>query len=378
LDETIAPASVQICATPGEALGILERTRVDAVVADAGDAASEVAEMLHTVYEKWPDTVRILLSEQTDLANVLQSVNRGHVMKFLCKPCLPDELRQAVRRSIEYRAMRMQNTQLNRTLASRNRELQEFNHRLEVEMRERDHGLEVTARKLEQALAGIVNTFLDFMDYCEFDQLGEHSRRVSKITARFAKALGLDEEDSITIETAGLLHDVGKLAAGMKWQNNYREEEKQILIRRHPSAGATLLRKFPGFELIAELVERHHENFDGSGFPSGIAGEKIPLGGRILAIADLCEHLENSSKKGFVSSETIASELQKVAGSRLDPELCKKFVESVLLPAKGGITAHAERHDNIGIRFATRMALDESIRRLHQDRDIRVIQKGAK
>lgn len=123
-----------------------------------------------------------------------------------------------------------------------------------------------------------------------------HSERVADMVLVLAAALGLDETSTTLLHIAAHLHDIGKIAvpdavlrkAGPLTQNELEE------MRRHPVTGYEILRKVEDFQHIAVLVRHHHERWDGRGYPDGLSGTDIPLGSRILAVADSIDAMMSS------------------------------------------------------------------------------------
>jgi putative nucleotidyltransferase with HDIG domain len=114
-----------------------------------------------------------------------------------------------------------------------------------------------------------------------------HSLRVTRHAERIATELGLSEDDVAQVRTAAALHDVGKLHTPREILNNPQRltDEEFAVIRRHPGDGADLSTSV-GVPAITAMIRHHHERLDGSGYPAGLAGNAIPLGARIIAVAD--------------------------------------------------------------------------------------------
>ena len=129
------------------------------------------------------------------------------------------------------------------------------------------------------------------------------------------------------------------------------------MIRTHPEEGARLVSHLEGYGAAAELVRAHHERFDGNGYPHGLARTQIPLGARIIAVADTYDVLtaRDSYRKPVSSAEAIA-ELRRVAGTQLDPAVVSVFVE--LLGTKDLRYRHGDDAD-----FETELAMDRRIAR---------------
>ena len=118
-----------------------------------------------------------------------------------------------------------------------------------------------------------------------------HADRVSRIAGAIARDMGLPEKQIEQIELAGLLHDIGKIGVEDKilMKPMRLEPDEQELMRRHPIYGASILEPSAALRPLVPLVLYHHENFDGTGYPEGLKGEEIPIGARIIIVADAYE-----------------------------------------------------------------------------------------
>ncbi|RIH87834.1 Cyclic di-GMP phosphodiesterase response regulator RpfG [Calidithermus terrae] len=165
------------------------------------------------------------------------------------------------------------------------------------------------------------------------EQTGGHCERVAYHAHELGKRLGVEGHDLETLWWAGLLHDLGKVGIpeyilrkpGKLTAEEYRE------VQRHADLGAQiLLSASPEFATIAEGVRAHHERWDGKGYPRGLAGEAIPLFGRILAVADVFEVLTSRRPYREPSSVPEAlAELQRNAGSQFDPQVVEALLQLV-------------------------------------------------
>jgi diguanylate cyclase (GGDEF)-like protein/PAS domain S-box-containing protein len=160
-----------------------------------------------------------------------------------------------------------------------------------------------------------------------------HARRVSEISSNIGKVLGFSEKAIQQLVMTGMLHDIGKIALEgsiLDKQGDLTAQEEDEL-KRHPDIGYRILSSSYDMLDLADYVYAHHEKWDGSGYPKGLTGEKIPLISRIISIAESYDVLTNSnSYKQCMSKQEAKIELQRKAGSDFDPELVNIFLEQVL------------------------------------------------
>src|SRR5499426_3744339 len=157
-----------------------------------------------------------------------------------------------------------------------------------------------------------------------------HIRRVQVYAAGIARALGMPETEIQGVKTAALLHDIGKLAVPehiLSKPGPLTQEEFQK-IRIHPQVGAEIISGVPFPYPVAPLILSHHERWDGKGYPSGLKGEEIPLGARILSVVDYFDAL--TSERPYHKAMTFDAAvglLRQESGKALDPRVVQTFVE---------------------------------------------------
>jgi putative nucleotidyltransferase with HDIG domain len=157
----------------------------------------------------------------------------------------------------------------------------------------------------------------------------EHSRAVARSAAKLAREIGLSEERTALVETAALLHDIGKLAVDDRVLSTphlltHAERER---IQDHPVFGERILRS-AGVAEILPWIRHHHERWDGSGYPDGIQAEEIPIEARIIAIADAYEAMTSGRPyQPTLSHHAALRHIELEAGSHFDPSLSSAFVK---------------------------------------------------
>lgn len=157
-----------------------------------------------------------------------------------------------------------------------------------------------------------------------------HSQQVMEYAVKIGRAMGMTGEELETVKFAGLLHDIGKIGIkeSILGKCETLTHEERAELRNHPKYGAFIMEQVDFLKDIAPLTLYHHEKFDGTGYPQGLAGEDIPLGARILAVADTFESMiaDRPYRKAF-PLEHVVKEMKKVAGTQLDPRIVEVFFE---------------------------------------------------
>ena len=156
-----------------------------------------------------------------------------------------------------------------------------------------------------------------------------HVTRVAEYSKLLAKALGMDGDDAVEVWTAGMLHDIGKIGfSDAIFQNEDTRPTPEMLhdIQQHPSIGMNILRQLDFLGPALDYVLKHHEKLDGSGYPNGYTADDIPLGARIVAVADVYDALttDRPYQKGRTPEEAFLI-LRKLCPSSLDPEVVEVF-----------------------------------------------------
>jgi len=158
------------------------------------------------------------------------------------------------------------------------------------------------------------------------DRLGVCSRAVSELAGDAARKMNLSAEDVAKIRLAGLLHDAGTLGAkqGLSEKHEHEMTSGELKVfRAHPLRGQELFNSFEELRDVGQMVRCHHEAYNGSGFPDGLKGDDIPLGARLIAIADVIEHA--ASSVSTERDEYALMNARRFSGTLLDPRLISYF-----------------------------------------------------
>jgi putative two-component system response regulator len=221
---------------------------------------------------------------------------------FLSKPFDTTEVLLRIKNLLETRSLHLQ--------------LQNQNQALEVKVRERTRELEQTQVEILQRLAHAA----EFRD----DDTGQHTQRVGQLAAHLAQELGLSEQQVELIRQAAPLHDLGKIGIPdhiLLKPGRFTPQEYEHM-KSHAAIGARILSggRYPLLLMAEEIAYTHHERWDGSGYPLGLAGESIPLTGRIVAVADTFDALTHARpyKPAWPIAEALR-EIVRQSGEKFDP-----------------------------------------------------------
>ena len=153
-----------------------------------------------------------------------------------------------------------------------------------------------------------------------------HADRVSRIAGAIAREFGLAERQIEQIELAGLLHDIGKIGVEDRilMKPARLEQDEQELMRRHPIYGASILEPSAALRPLVPIVLYHHENYDGTGYPEGLKGEEIPIGSRIIIVADAYEAMTSDRiYRKAIGHERAMEQLNKYKATQFDPKVVR-------------------------------------------------------
>ncbi|MDR1922318.1 MAG: response regulator [Candidatus Adiutrix sp.] len=254
----------------------------------------------------------MLLTGRGDLDDRIQGFTEGGVDDYIVKPFEVVELMQRIRVA-------------DRIVASE-RKLRAYNQDLESLVRWQTEAI----RRTQGEIVSRLFNALEVRD----QETGGHVQRIGYISSRLGRLLGWDENAVNTISAAAPLHDIGKIGVTdevLKKPGRLTPEEFKI-IQEHTIIGARILAGSQDFVInTAEyLALRHHENWDGSGYPGGLSGEGIPVEARVVAIVDVYDALmaDRIYRKGLPEPEVLDF-IRKESGRKFDPEITGVFLEHI-------------------------------------------------
>lgn len=289
-----------------EAVGILKEHDIALIITDQRMPGVTGVQLLEQSLAIRPDSIKILLTGYTDVQALIDAINAGHVYKYIPKPWDADELKLTVRRALEAYDLKVNND------------------KLIVDLRQ-------ALAQLEELSTGAIRALADALD-AKCDYTSGHSLRVSRFAVLIGKALGLDDEHLKDIELAGILHDIGKIGVpeSILWKPARLTPEEQKIMSQHPVTSAQIIGELRGLKRTREYVLHHHEYLDGSGYPDGLKGDDIPVGARIILVADAYDAMTTDRPyRNAIGHHNALIELRKQAGTQFDPKMVEALISSI-------------------------------------------------
>jgi putative nucleotidyltransferase with HDIG domain len=189
-------------------------------------------------------------------------------------------------------------------------------------------GLRRSHEELQAAYDATIEGWARALDLRDHETEG-HSRRVTEMAMHLARAMGLGETDLVHIRRGALLHDIGKMGVpdSILHKPGPLTEEEWAVIRRHPSYAVEILEPSEFLGAALDIPHYHHERWDGTGYPCGLAEEQIPLAARIFAAVDIWDALNNDRPyRRAWPQERVRAHLRTLAGNHLDPRVVEVFL----------------------------------------------------
>lgn len=305
--------NVRSTTNPHDAISAAKIEHPDIVLLDLhmpGMSGVDVMRELRGV-DEWFDPFVVILTGDDSREAKAHALSNG-AKDFIAKPFDTTEVLLRLRNLADLRNLHKQLRQ----------------HNLDLEAKVRARTLE-----LEQARLDVIERLGRAAEFRD-DATGQHTRRVGISAAAIARALGLDDATVSLIERAAPLHDVGKIAIPdqILLKPGPLDEREWEIMRSHTTIGARLLESSHSslLEFARDIALTHHERWDGNGYPQKLAGERIPLAGRIVAVADFYDALSHDRpyRRHFEHAEVLAI-IEKERGKHFDPDILDAFLQTV-------------------------------------------------
>jgi HD-GYP domain-containing protein (c-di-GMP phosphodiesterase class II) len=248
--------------------------------------------------------IKILIGGNIDVQALIEAINSGLVYKYLSMPFDDYQLQVTVKRALEAY------------------ELRENNEKLFVD-------LETALTQLRDISIGTIRALADALD-AKCDYTSGHSVRVSRLSVAIGRCLGVADEDLKEIEIGGILHDIGKIGVpeSILWKPGVLNDDERLIMSHHPVMSAQIVGDLNGMSQARRYVLHHHEFIDGSGYPDHLVGEAIPLGARIILVADAYDAMTTDRPyRKSIGHERALAELRKHAGTQFDPKVVEALAK---------------------------------------------------
>lgn len=322
-----------------EALDILEQEQVALIISDQRMARMPGAEFLQQARKLQPDAPRIMLTGYAEPQAIVDAINKGEVYRFITKPWDDGDLRLTLRRALEQYDLVTQNRTLFAEVQTKNAALAELNQGLEQRVAERTAEVAAQRDSLQRLYERLNSYFVDTVrilaSLLEMRNIyeGNHARRVAAAVRFVAERYTLPPEKVREFETAALLHDLGKISmpdALLAKPERLLTGPERVIMRKHALIGQAILHGIDGLRQIGEIIRHHHEHYDGTGYPDGREGNNIPLGARLVAVANAYDRaIHTRDDESQRTPAQMVEEMRRDAGRRFDPEVVQHFVEYV-------------------------------------------------
>ena len=290
--------TILLASSGQEALDIIKEhgEEISLIVSDQKMPFMEGTDLFKKISGSYPNIIKILLTGHSNIDILVDAINECNLFQYILKPFEPEQLCNVVQSGIKKYELSVSKLQI----------------------------LQDLSELFYRTIKSIANA-LDAKDQYTHG----HSMRVTLYSLALAKALNLDDELLEEIETAGLLHDIGKLAIPEKilLKPGKLTDEEFKIIKTHPELGKNLVDGIEKLKLISTWLKYHHERYDGKGYPEGLIGEKIPISSRIIALADTYDAMTSTrSYRRALSHQEAIDEIKRCSGTQFDPKLAELFV----------------------------------------------------
>lgn len=312
-----------------QGLKIMDDETVDLVVSDMRMPEMNGAQFLEKVRERWPDTIRILLTGFAEIGATIDAINKGQIYRYVSKPWEDINLTLTIKHALQQKMLERDKQRLEELTHKQNEELKDLNAHLEEKVQARTEEvcqtmalLESAHEKLKQSFIISVRVFSNLIEM-RYPSKSGHSRRVADLSRTLAQSMGLSAAEVQDTFLAGLLLDIGKIGLPDRLLDKPFHSlsfDDRTEVIKFPIKGEMALIALEQLRGAAKLIRSHRERFDGAGYPDRLSGLSIPLGARILALAeDYDTALMGTPFVKPLKSAEAAALIQSDKGKRYDP-----------------------------------------------------------
>ncbi len=296
-----------------EALSRFYKDTFSLIISDIKMPEMNGIELLQRVKAIDPKMKMIMVTAYPEIDLAVNAMKLG-AYDFIIKPADLDLIVMSVRKALEGKRLE--------------EEIEAYQNRLEELVEERTIKLQQAFRTLKKAHLDSVKVLAEAIDAKDPYTRG-HSDRVKRMSLAIAREMGFSEERLESLEYGALLHDIGKIGIKdeiLQKQGPLNGEEYEY-IKEHPLIGVKIVEGVEFFKDKIPIIRHHHEYYDGSGYPDGLAGEAIPIEARIISLPDAFDAMTSARPhRGVMPLQDVLAELERCKGRQFDPKVLDVFL----------------------------------------------------
>ncbi len=296
-----------------EALSRFYKDTFSLIISDIKMPEMNGIELLQRVKAIDPKMKMIMVTAYPEIDLAVNAMKLG-AYDFIIKPADLDLIVMSVRKALESKRLE--------------EEIEAYQNRLEELVEERTIKLQQAFRTLKKAHLDSVKVLAEAIDAKDPYTRG-HSDRVKRMSLAIAREMGFSEERLESLEYGALLHDIGKIGIKdeiLQKQGPLNGEEYEY-IKEHPLIGVKIVEGVEFFKDKIPIIRHHHEYYDGSGYPDGLAGEAIPIEARIISLPDAFDAMTSARPhRGVMPLQDVLMELERCKGRQFDPKVLDVFL----------------------------------------------------
>jgi len=322
---------VTVALTARVGLQFYEQDTPGAVFIDLGLKDLDVRYLVREFHHR-DEAMVIIIMGYAETANLVQESLALGATDYLYKPLRSEEVYFKAKQAFEIRKFVVNNSRALKGIEERNIALQKQNLLLARRIEESTKNLTRLYEDLKETYMRTIKALahaIDARDHYTFS----HSDNVTRYAEAIARQMNVDPSYISDIKDACQLHDLGKIGVhdNVLSKPSALTDDEFNQIKQHAEKGAQILEPLKFLESVITIVKHHHERWDGKGYPDGLKGEEIPLGARIMTVADSYDAMVSARpyrKVGLMKSEAV-EEIKKNSGSQFDPKVVEAFLKVV-------------------------------------------------
>ena len=315
-----------------EAFQQVDNNRLDLIITDISMPGKDGIDLLREVKRRDNSLPVMMVTGNNDLASVIGALRTG-ADDYILKPFNFSDLSRGVSNSLKRRALQK---------------------RIETFQNDLEQMLTARTSQVQRLFLNTIQSLITALEQKDSYTNG-HSQRVAWLSVNLAEAAGMAKREQELVHMAGVFHDMGKIGIreNVLAKSSPLTNEEYEHIKAHCEIGVRILEPLQELKEILPLVRHHHECFDGTGYPMNLCHEEIPLGARVLAIADSFDAMISARPyRSALSFDEAILRLSKAAGTQFDPDLVRYFIqltksEKFLEIIRSPLWAHREGGQNL-------------------------------